>query len=37
MDIETTVERFIIEELLVGDSRTKIDPDQSLVSSGQAL
>jgi len=34
MDIETTVERFIIEELLVGDSRTKIDPDQSLVSSG---
>jgi len=34
MDIKTTVERFIIDELIVGDSQTKLDPDQSLVSSG---
>lgn len=34
MNIEETVERFIIDELLVGDSQTKLDPDQSLVSSG---
>lgn len=34
MNIETTVERFIVDELLVSDGRTKLDPDQSLVSSG---
>jgi acyl carrier protein len=34
MDIETTVERFIIDELLVGNRETKLDPNQSLVSSG---
>jgi acyl carrier protein len=34
MNIEETVERFVIDELLVGDSQMKLDPDQSLVSSG---
>jgi len=34
MNIEETVERFVIDELIVGDSQMKLDPDQSLVSSG---
>jgi acyl carrier protein len=34
MKIEETVERFIIDELLVGNSQMKLDPDQSLVNSG---
>ena len=34
MNIEETVERFIVNELLVADSQTKLDPEQSLVSSG---
>ncbi len=33
MTIESIVERFILEEILIGDNRTKIDPDESLVSS----
>jgi acyl carrier protein len=28
------LERFIIEELLVSNHRTKIDPNESLISSG---
>ena len=34
MNIEETVERFVIDELIVGDSQMKLDPNQSLVSSG---
>ena len=34
MNIEQTVEKFVVEELIVGGSDTKLDPDQSLVSSG---
>lgn len=34
MNIEQTVEKFVIEELIVGGSDTKLDPDESLVSSG---
>ncbi len=34
MDIRMTVERFIIDELMMGDSNTQLDPDQSLISSG---
>ncbi len=33
MTIESIVERFILEEILIGDNRTKIAPDESLVSS----
>lgn len=34
MDIESTVERFIVDELIVGDKSTKLDPEQSLITSG---
>jgi len=34
MNIEVPIERFIVDELIMGDSRTKIDPDQSLIDSG---
>lgn len=34
MDIESTVERFIVDELIVGDKGTKLDPEQSLITSG---
>lgn len=34
MNIEATLERFIIDELMMGNGQTKVDPDQSLVSSG---
>jgi acyl carrier protein len=33
MDIERATERFLIDEILFG-SRTSIDPDESLVTSG---
>lgn len=33
MDIERVIERFLIDEILFG-SRTSIDPDESLVTSG---
>jgi acyl carrier protein len=29
-----TIERFIVEEIMLGDRHTKIDPDKSLLSSG---
>ena len=29
-----TIERFIVEEIMLGDRRTKLDPDKSLLSSG---
>ena len=34
MDIETAIERFVVDELMLGDSNTKIDPNESLISSG---
>ncbi len=34
MNIEATIEKFILEELLSGSRGTKISPDESLVSSG---
>jgi acyl carrier protein len=34
MKIEAIVEKFIVEELIMGGSNTKLDPDESLVSSG---
>ena len=34
MSIEADVERFILEELLLGNRRGKIDPDQPLIASG---
>jgi acyl carrier protein len=34
MNNETAIERFIIDELLLGDDRTTLDPDESLISSG---
>lgn len=34
MSIETDIERYIIDELMVTDESTKLDPDQSLISSG---
>lgn len=33
-NISPTLERFIIDELMVGDEQTHIDPDESLISSG---
>ena len=34
MDIKSIVEKYILDELLVSDGRVKIDPDESLISSG---
>lgn len=34
MNIEATIEHFIVDELMMGDGQTKLDPDQSLISSG---
>lgn len=34
MDLETAIERFIVDEIMLADSQTKIDPDESLISSG---
>jgi len=34
MDVETAIERFIVDEIMLGDSNTKIDPNESLISSG---
>jgi acyl carrier protein len=34
MNTETAIERFIVDELLLGDSNTRIDPDESLISRG---
>jgi acyl carrier protein len=34
MDTANTIERFVVDELLMGDSRMKLDHDQSLVTSG---
>ena len=34
MDLETAIEQFIVDEIMLGDSNTKIAPDESLISSG---
>lgn len=34
MNIKSILENYIFEELLVSDGRVKIDPDESLISSG---
>ncbi len=34
MNIETALERFIVEELMLGDDQTKVGHDDSLISSG---
>ncbi|MBK8900845.1 MAG: acyl carrier protein [Anaerolineaceae bacterium] len=34
MNIETKIERFLVEEILLGDRQTKIDPDQMLIEAG---
>ena len=34
MDTEAALERFIVDELMVAEKSTKLDPDQSLISSG---
>lgn len=34
MEIESTIEKFIVNELIFGAEGTKLDPDQSLISSG---
>jgi acyl carrier protein len=34
MDIESNLEQFIVDELLVGSKGMKLDYDQSLISSG---
>ena len=30
----SAIERFIVEEIMIGSERTKIEPDQSLLDSG---
>lgn len=34
MDVANAIERFVIDELIMGDSSTKLGHDQSLISSG---
>jgi acyl carrier protein len=34
METEARIERYIVDELMMADAKTKIDPDQSLISSG---
>lgn len=34
MDLETAIERFIVDEIMLGDKQTRIDPNDSLISSG---
>ncbi len=34
MDLETAIERFIVDEIMLGDNQTRIDPNDSLISSG---
>lgn len=34
MATKTVIERFIVDEILIGDAQTKIEPDQSLLDSG---
>lgn len=34
MNVTAPIERFIVDELTLGGRRTRIDPDESLISSG---
>ena len=34
MNTESLLEKFIVEEIMLGDGKKKIDPDQSLINSG---
>lgn len=34
MSTESAIERFIIDEILIGDEQTRIEPNQSLLDSG---
>lgn len=34
MDIINTLERFIVDEIVMGDEGTQLDPDASLINSG---
>ncbi len=34
MDIESTIEKFVVDELILGAKGTKLDPDSSLINSG---
>ena len=34
MDLETAIERFIVDEIMLGDSQTRVDVNESLISSG---
>lgn len=34
MNVEEILERFIIDEVMLGDRNTKLDPGRSLLSSG---
>lgn len=34
MNVTVPIERFIVDELTLGGRRTRIDPDESLISSG---
>lgn len=34
MDTKLAIERFVVDELMLGDSKTRIDPDKSLITSG---
>jgi acyl carrier protein len=34
MSIEATIEKYIVEEIMLADRNTKIDPDESLIDSG---
>jgi acyl carrier protein len=34
MEIKSILERYILDEILITDQKKKIDPDESLISSG---
>ena len=34
MDTETAVESFIVNEIMLGDNSTQIDPNESLINTG---
>ncbi|HZD55084.1 MAG TPA: acyl carrier protein [Anaerolineales bacterium] len=34
MNIKAEIEHFVLNNLLIGNSRTKIDPDESLIADG---
>lgn len=34
MNVEQLIERYIVEEIMFGNGQTKLEPEQSLISSG---